>query len=258
MKLPSSIRGLLVDLDGTVYLGGNLLPGAREFLLRLRETQRRILFLSNNSSRSRAFYHGRLADLGLATERGEIFTSTSSALIYLSRHHPGARVFALGTPEFEEELRLTGVTLVQERADVVLLAFDKTLTYAKIAAAYGFLEAGATYLATHPDLLCPTEDGFIPDVGCFIALFEKATGRTPKVLGKPAAEMVSCALEALGLEAGEVAMVGDRLYTDIRMARLGGLLSILVLSGETRRADLKKGEDTPDFVVENLGEIGFE
>lgn len=256
--LPAKVRGLLLDLDGTVYLGDRLLPGAARFVERARARGVRLLFLSNNSSRSCAAYREKLRRLGLPVEASEVFTSTSAALVHLGRRHPGARVCALGTPEFEEELRAGGVRLVEDEPEVVLLGFDKTLTYEKIVRAYRALSAGAVYLATHPDVLCPTDEGFLPDVGCFLALFETATGRRPRVLGKPSEDMVRCALDLLGLEPGAVAMVGDRLYTDVRMANRAGLLSVLVLSGETREEDLGGAADRPDLVAEHLGDLSFE
>jgi HAD superfamily hydrolase (TIGR01450 family) len=257
ISLPQQIRGLLVDLDGTVYLGEKVLPGAREFLDRIRRAGKRVLFLSNNSSKSREEYLEKLGRMGLSVKGEEVFTSTAAAVVYLGREHPDAGVFPLGTPSFEKELAGEGVRLVPEDPDVVLLGFDKTLTYAKIEKAYRFLAGGSAYVATHPDVLCPTEDGFLPDAGCFIALFREATGRTPVVVGKPSAEMVRCALDVLDLGAGEVAMVGDRLYTDMKMARDTGLASVLVLSGETKSPDLEGLSDRPDFVCRGVGEIRF-
>ncbi len=258
ISLDAGIRGLLVDLDGTMYLGDRLLDGARDFARRIRESGRKALYLSNNSSRSRSSYGEKLRRLGVDADDSEIFISTNAAATYLRKEHPGAAVFPLGTPELIEELHAEGIRTDEKKPGVVLLGFDKTITYDKIRRAYDLLERGLPYVATHPDVLCPVDGGFVPDTGCFIAMFKEATGRVPVIAGKPSMLMARCALEELGIGPSQAAMVGDRLYTDMRMARDAGLKSVLVLSGETKRSDLDASEIKPDCVVEGVGDIGFE
>jgi HAD superfamily hydrolase (TIGR01450 family) len=161
----------------------------------------------------------------------------------------------LGTPAFEEELAKVGLECVEEAPEVVVLSFDKTLTYKKLENATLFLAQGLPYIATNPDLLCPTEYGYIPDCGSIAALLKAATGRKPKYIGKPNPEMIAMGLARMNADPGHCAMVGDRLYTDMEMAYRAGITSILVLSGETTRGDLQSAVTTPDYSFESVAEL---
>jgi len=258
MKRPiSAIRAFLMDMDGTVYLGKRLLPGAKGFFRLLDRRGLPYLFFTNNSSADRTLYRDKLAGMGLEVEADQIITSGEATALYLTAQTPYRRVFVLGTPSLEREFRDAGLELVDERPDAVVLGFDKTLTYAKLERACHLLLAGVPFVATHPDKVCPTEDGPIPDAGSMIALLRAATGRRPVVVGKPERRMVQMALRKLGpdCQARDVAIVGDRLYTDMRMGRRAGLTTICVLSGETKRADLRTTRDKPDYVVESIREL---
>ncbi len=258
MKRPiSAIRAFLMDMDGTVYLGKRLLPGAKGFFRLLDRRGLPYLFFTNNSSADRTLYRDKLAGMGLEVEADQIITSGEATALYLTTQTPYRRVFVLGTPSLEREFRDAGLELVDERPDAVVLGFDKTLTYAKLERACHLLLAGVPFVATHPDKVCPTEDGPIPDAGSMIALLRAATGRRPVVVGKPERRMVQMALRKLGpdCQARDVAIVGDRLYTDMRMGRRAGLTTICVLSGETKRADLRTTRDKPDYVVESIREL---
>ena len=209
-------RGFLFDMDGTLYLGDRSVPGAAQLLSFLNSSHRKYLFLTNNSSYSVAQYQEKLAKMGLPATKKQILTSTLATILYL-KDKGGIRIFPLGTPAFEQEMENHGFILTSQDPNWVVLAFDKTLTFQKICTAYQLIKDGVPFVATHPDILCPTSDGYIPDTGAMIALFQKATGISPTVIGKPQPRMVSMALKYLQLKNTEIAMVVDRLYTDIKM-----------------------------------------
>jgi HAD superfamily hydrolase (TIGR01450 family) len=254
-----SIGAFAFDMDGTTYLGGRLLPGVAQFLALLDRRGIPYVFLTNNSSKSRREYHAKLARLGLSCREDAVMTSGEATLRYLHRERPGARVFLLATPSFEAEAREAGIALVpsQAEADVLVLAYDMTLTFQRLADLCDGVRRGLPFIATHPDVNCPVDGGYLPDVGAFLACIEKATGRGPDlVVGKPGDLMVAALCERVALPAGRIAYVGDRLYTDVAMAARSGMLGVLVLSGETTLADLPGSAVTPDLVADGVGELG--
>ena len=252
----ANIRCFILDMDGTFYLGDRLLPGALELIALLRSRGIPFLFLTNNSSRQRAQYAARLRSLGLADLRDDqVFTSGEATAIYLGEHMPAARLFVAGTPALEAEFTDRGFELSAEDPDVVVLGFDTTMTYAKLWKLCDLVRAGKPYYATHPDINCPVENGFMPDIGAVIALVAASTGRQPDVIiGKPYPFIVEALVKKTGLPVGALAMVGDRLYTDIALGK-AGLSTILVLSGETHLADLPGSPYQPDLIVANLAEL---
>ena len=261
MKQPlRSIRAFLMDMDGTVYLGTRLLPGAKGFFRLLDRRGIPYLFFTNNSSRDRFLYRDKLAGMGLDVNADRIITSGEATALYITTRTPHRRLYVLGTPSLEEEFRRAGLVLAEENVDAVVLGFDTTLTYAKLERACHLLRGGAAFIATHPDNVCPTERGPVPDCGSMAALLRKATGVRPVVVGKPERRMVAMALKKLGpgYRARDVAIVGDRLYTDIRMGRRAGLTAILVLSGETKREELARTRDVPDYVFPSIRELAAE
>ena len=250
-----SAKCLLFDMDGTVYLGSKLLPGAAEFFAHLEEAGFPYYFLTNNSSRSRADYVQKLAGMGLPTPEEKIFSSGEATAIYLSRQRPGAKIYLVGTPSLEAEFGRFGFVLTDEDPEAVVLGFDTTLTYQKLVKLCDFVRAGLPYIATHPDINCPTEDGFIPDIGAMMALVQASTGREADVIvGKPYPPIVDAIVEKTGFSPGEIVMVGDRLYTDIALGQ-AGLGTVLVLSGEARLEDLPEAPHQPDLVVQDLAEL---
>ena len=258
MRRPlSSLRAFLMDMDGTIYLGHRLLPGAKSFFRFLGQRAIPYLFFTNNSSADRTLYRDKLRGMGLDVTPDQIITSGEATALYLATRTPHRRVYAVGTPSLERELRDAGLTLTDDRADAVVLGFDTTLTYAKLERACALLRAGAAFIATHPDKVCPTERGPVPDCGSMAALITKATGVRPTVIGKPHRPMVAMALRKLGgrIRPSEVAIVGDRLYTDMRMGRRAGLATILVLTGETKKSDLARARTRPDYVFESIREL---
>jgi len=247
-----NIKCFLLDLDGTFYLGEKLLPGASELLNLLVERNLDYLFLTNNSSKHAGQYVEKLGRFNVHVGREHILTSGEATTIYLQREMPNANVFIMGTRALEKEFENSGFGLVEDEPDVVVLGFDTTLTYKKIWKICDFIRDGYPYIATHPDINCPTETGFMPDIGSFIALIASSTGRKPDVvIGKPNDHMIEAVLKRTGHKKEEIAMIGDRLYTDIAMGRTG-IKTVLVLSGETKKSDLALSEIKPDIVVEDL------
>ena len=253
-----NIKCFLLDMDGTFYLGENLLPGALEFIDLLGNRNIDFLFLTNNSSKHADQYVDKLSNYGLTVGKEKILTSGEATISYLKKEKPDAKVFLVGTKALEQEFINGGFRLVDEHPDVVVLGFDTTLTYKKIWKLCDFIREGAPYIATHPDINCPTENGFMPDIGSFMAMIESSTGRSPDVIiGKPYDAMVDAVLDRTGFKKHEIAMIGDRLYTDIAMGSIG-IKTILVLSGETKLSDLKDCEIKPDIIVDDLmGVVGI-
>jgi HAD superfamily hydrolase (TIGR01457 family) len=251
----NAIRCYLLDMDGTIYLGDQLLPGAMEFLRLLEERDIQYYFLTNNSSKSKTQYVDKLARLGIPTSEEMVFTSGEATAIYIKKQKPGAKLYVVGTPPLEEEMRTHGFQLVQEDPDYAVLGFDTTLTYEKLWKLCDFVRAGLPYIATHPDFNCPTETGFMPDIGAMIAFVETSTGRLPdQVVGKPNTPIVESIVEKTGFPVEQLGMIGDRLYTDIALGA-AGLTTVLVLSGETNADDLAQSEFNPDYVMQDLAEL---
>ena len=211
-------------------MGDRAVPGAAAFVARCRAQGRRVLWVTNNCSR-RAAGAAKLNRLGFAATPEDVFTSGEATTLQL-RGEGVTRVFLLGTPSLEREFQDAGLTLTAEDPQRVVVAFDLGVTYEKLKQACRLVRAGVPFVATHPDLNCPTEEGPIPDCGALCALITAATGVSPQVIGKPHAGMAAAAARRLGLPPHQIAMVGDRLYTDIRMAVENGMTGILVLSGE--------------------------
>jgi 4-nitrophenyl phosphatase len=252
----STVHGFLLDMDGTFYLGDRLLEGALHFIDVLRQQNKQFIFLTNNSSKHRSQYAAKINHLGLPISEETVLTSGEATALYLRKHYPGADLFLVGTPSLEEEFRQHGFNLVQASPQLVVLGFDTTLTYRKLWALCDFVRAGVPYIATHPDFNCPTENGFMPDVGAMIAFVKASTGRQPDlVVGKPNRLIVDAASIKLDLPVDQLAMIGDRLYTDIALGQTSGITTILVLSGETKLADLNGSPYQPDYTFENLAGV---
>jgi HAD superfamily hydrolase (TIGR01450 family) len=259
----ANVRHVALDLDGTVYLGGTLLATTMPFLALLEELGIGYTFLTNNPSKSTADYLEHLRRLGIAAAPSQLYTSTQATIEHLRRHWPEVRrLFVLGTPGLCRDLETAGFTLLPDdpgaRPDAVLVGFDQTLTYARLCRAAWWITQGKPYFATNPDRVCPTDQPTVlVDCGSITAALEKATGCAPKaVLGKPDPAMLEGILRRHHLPAERLAMAGDRLYTDMAMARRAGAIGVLVLTGETTAAQARSGQPPPDFVFPSLGEFG--
>ena len=250
-------RGWLLDLDGTVYLGERLIPGAAETIRALRDAGRRVAFLSNKPLETRADYARKLTRLGVPAEPDDVINSSLVLARHLRALDPGAPVYVIGEPPMLAEMRAHGFD-VRDDADVrwVVIAFDRTFTYAKLDTALQAARRGARLIATNPDRTCPVEGGEIPDCAGMIAAVEAVTGKTVEaIVGKPSPIILEVALAALGVAAGDAVIVGDRIETDITMGKRLGLHTILVLSGITRPDDPRIALLAPDHVIRSIEDL---
>lgn len=257
---PSRVfSGYVVDLDGTVYLGGEPLPGAVDTLERLRRAGSRLVFLTNNPLRSAKSYAELLRGLGVQAVEREIITPLSVLTGYLRKQHPGAGVLTVAEPLVDQTLQAAGISVTTEpsAAAVVVVSFDRTFDYTKLLRAFRAVHRhGAVIVATNPDPFCPTPDGGLPDCGAVLAAVEACTGsRAEAVLGKPGPHMAAEVHARLGVPAADAAMVGDRIMTDVAMSRALRMTSILVLSGVTTASDLAGSGVQPDYVIQGIGEL---
>jgi len=253
----AGVKALLLDLDGTLYLGDRLFDWTPGFLAAARERRLRRLFMTNNCTRSAGQYAEKLARLGVEASADDVITSGQSAVLYLDEHPEIRRVYVLGTESLAGEVRASGKDVVADGADAVLVGFPTNLTYESLCEAAWQLQRGARFLATHPDPACPDPRGYLPDCGSVCRCLAAATGREPEeVFGKPSAWMLRLASARAGVGPGELAVVGDRLMTDIRMGAEHGMPTVLVLSGATSRDELARSPVQPDLVFEHVGALG--
>lgn len=255
MKNLKDIECFLLDMDGTVYLGGKLIDGAAEAIARMRE-QGKVLFITNNTSVSRADYAMKLRGLGVPADLNDIYTAGNATVDYLKERGITQRVFLLGTPRLQEEFTKSGIALCEDDPTLVVIGFDTGLRYDRLSKTCAFIRNGVPFIATHPDFNCPVRDGYIPDVGSFLALVEASTGRRPQeICGKPNAAMARGVLARTGCAPRRVAMIGDRLMTDMRFAVDNGLVSVLVLSGEATRDDAQKSGLKLDYILNSIADV---
>jgi NagD protein len=254
----SHIRHVVLDMDGTIYKGKKLFDCTLPFLARLRGLSIGYTFLTNNTSRSKADYVAKLRAFGIDAGVSQIFTPADSALVYLNDHHPNARHIAvLGTPSLCAQFEAAGFTVTWDDPEAVVVGFDTTLTFDRLCRTAWWISQGLPFIATHPDLICPTDEPTVlVDCGAVCAALTAATGRQPVVLGKPDPSILLDLCRALGLTPDRIAMVGDRIYTDMAMARRAGALGVLVLTGEATAADAAAQPQPPDLVLDDIGELG--
>ena len=249
-------QGYALDLDGTVYLGGALLPGAAETIARIRGQGSRVVFLTNNPLRSADSYAQRLTGLGIPAIPGDVVTPLGVLTAYLAERHPGLAVLTVAEPLVDQTLAAAGIKVTAEpaAAGVVVVSFDRTFSYAKLLSAYRAVRHfGASIVATNPDPFCPTPDGGLPDCAAMLAAVEACTGaHAEAVLGKPSEHMAAELLRRLAVPAREAAVVGDRLSTDVALARSLGMTSVLVLSGATTADEVPGSPQRPDYVIDGI------
>src|SRR4051794_29876943 len=262
-KKLAAIRHVALDMDGTIYRGDTLFESTDPFLSLMKELGIGYTFLTNNPSKSVTDYLEHLRDIGITATEQQLYTSTQATIEYLREEWPQInRIFALGTPSMCEEFASAGFILVPDspkaEPDAVIVGFDRTLTYDRLCRAAWWISGGKPYFATNPDRVCPTDQPTVlVDCGSICAALEAATGRAPSaVMGKPDPGMIRGILHCHGLAPENLAMVGDRLYTDIMMAHHAGVLGVLVLTGEATAAEAAKFSPAPDLVVADLAEFG--
>lgn len=258
-ELLRSKKLYLFDMDGTLYLGDQLYPFTIELLETLKKTGRKYLFMTNNSSKSVDDYMKKLAKLGISATREDFITSSQATAYYLKTHFPGAILYVCGTQSLKKELERSGfqVTESVEDTQVIVMGFDTELTFQKLHdVSYLLLtRESIPYIATNPDYVCPTEFGSVPDCGSVCDMIYNATKKRPIVIGKPSPLMPELAMEKWGYTKEETAVVGDRIYTDVKSAVNAGITGILVMSGETDEAILASSDVKPHLVLEDAGEI---
>jgi HAD superfamily hydrolase (TIGR01450 family) len=259
----AELRHVALDMDGTIYKGSTLFETTLPFLKVLKELGIGYTFLTNNPSKSLTDYLAHLGKFGISATAEQLYTSTQATIEYLKVEWPKVeRIFALTAPGTAQELAAAGFTLMEESADAepdaVVVGFDTTLTYARLCRAAWWISRSKPYFGTNPDQVCPTDERTIlVDCGSICAALQVATGKAPAaVLGKPDPAMIRGILQRHGLQAAQVAMVGDRLYTDMEMARRAGAFGVLVLTGETTASEAAKQSPPPDLVVSDLEEFG--
>ncbi|MDG6929276.1 MAG: HAD-IIA family hydrolase [Nitrososphaerota archaeon] len=262
MKRPDAVldrvmekKVMIFDGDGTLYIDTKKTPGAAAFLDYVAGAGKKFAIMTNNSSYSKRRHMKRIGrTLGRTLGDDELFVSTEAAADYLQAGGMG-RAFIVGTPDCVEDFRLRGVRFEEDDPDAVVIAFDRTLTYGKVRRAAGLIMKGKPYILTNPDMVCPTKGGYIPDAGSIAAMIKSATNKEPMaVTGKPSKIFLDHVLRELDAESSECVMFGDRVYTDIAMANDAGVLSVLLLTGETKAKDVR-GTRGPDIVIDSFGDL---
>lgn len=253
-----NINLFLLDLDGTLYVGNRLFDFTKKLLESIKAAGKKYLFMTNNSSKSAADYAKKLRRLGIEAAEEDVVTSSQATAHYLKIYYKGAKLYVCGTYSLKQELREEGFAITEalEEVDCIVVGYDTELTYQKLEDVCRLLnEKELPYIATHPDVVCPTEYGNVPDCGCICDMIFKSTGKQPVVIGKPEALMPEMAMQKLGYQKSETAVVGDRIYTDIKCGLNAGITSILVMSGETTKEILEVCEEKPHIVLQDCGEL---
>lgn len=255
----SNMKLFLFDMDGTLYLGDRLFDFTIPLLNAIRASGGTYLFMTNNSSKSVEDYIKKLAKLEISSTREDFITSSQATAYYLHKHHEGKTLYVCGTESLKKELRSEGfaVTKNLDKVECIIMGFDTELTFRKLHdVSYLLLtRPKIPYIATNPDLVCPTEFGSVPDCGSVCGMIFNATGRQPLVIGKPSPLMPILAMDRLGFTKEQTCVIGDRIYTDVKSGLNAGITGILVMSGETTPEILAESTDMPDIVLENAGEI---
>lgn len=250
------IKCFVLDMDGTIYLGNELFDFTQDFLNRVEATGREYYFFTNNSSKSQQAYMDKLRGMNIQIKSKQMMISSHVMIQYLKKYYPKKTIYIVGTPSLVKEFKDFKMPLVEENPDIVILGFDTTLTYEKISKACHYIRNGCIFYGINPDWNCPMEGGnFIPDCGSIAKLVEASTGRFPEFFGKPSRHTLNYIIEHTGYEPEEIAIVGDRLYTDIAVAQDSSVTSILVLSGESKKEDVEFSYVKPDIILNSLEDI---
>jgi HAD superfamily hydrolase (TIGR01450 family) len=249
----------LFDMDGTLYLGDRLYDFTKELLATIKENGGKYMFMTNNSSKSVADYIKKLDKLGIKSNYDDFITSSQATAYYLKKYHNGATLYVCGTESLKEELRANGFKTTEnlDETDLIVMGFDTELTFKKLHDVSKLLltRPNIPYIATNPDYVCPTEFGSVPDCGSVCDMLYNVSGRRPIFIGKPEPLMPILAMDKTGYSKEETAVIGDRIYTDIKSGINAGVTTVLVLSGETTREILDASPEKPDYIMESANEI---
>lgn len=273
----------ILDLDGTVYLSDTVFPETLPFLQRVRDHGADYVFFTNNATHSKRTYLKRLASMRIPTEPWQMQSSAETTLHYLKTRRPGKRIYLVGTPDLSSTFREADIPLYNDEIEsdhedagtgypfdlsteegrrqearhcpIVISSFDRTLTYEKVDTACRLIRNGAEFLATHPDLNCPSEHGLIPDAGSIAAVITTATGVKPRFFGKPYDDVISLIENISGVSRKDIVVVGDSLYTDVAVGVNNGTDAVLVLTGASRREDIPTSPVKPTYVADSIGDL---
>lgn len=252
-------RLFLLDMDGTIYLGNSIFDGTIDFLNYVKENGGRYVFMTNNSSKGTESYIEKLAKMDISATPEDFITSADATIDFMQGLKDEAVIYLCGTQSLKKQFSDAGFDIREELSDdinLLLLGYDTELSYRKLEDCCKLLGRGVRYMATHPDLVCPTEYGFAPDCGSVIEMLKTATGREPSdIIGKPQPAMALTAMKKYGCSKEETCLLGDRLYTDIACACNAGIDSIFVLSGEGTMDDIKKYNVNPTYIYKNIREL---
>lgn len=258
MERLRNIKLFLFDMDGTLYLGDRLYDFTKDLLAAIRNSGGRYMFMTNNSSKSVNAYIEKLKKLGIEANKEEFITSSQATTWYLKKHHAGQTLYVCGTQSLKQELEENGFTLTEDvdKTQCIVMGFDTELNFKKLHdISYMLCTRELPYIATNPDYVCPTEFGSVPDCGSVCDMIFNATGKRPVVIGKPEPLMPQLAMEHTGMSQAQTAVIGDRIYTDVKSGLNAGALAILVMSGETTQQILEASADKPDLVLDHAGQI---
>lgn len=253
-----NVKLFLFDMDGTLYLGEKLFDFTNELLGTIKASGGRYMFMTNNSSKSVKDYILKLKNLGIESDYDDFITSSEATVHYLKKHHPSAKLYVCGTASLKEEFIKEGFSLTENTDDTqcIVMGFDTELTFKKLKdISYMLCTRDLPYIATNPDYVCPTEFGSVPDCGSVCDMIFNATGKRPVVIGKPEPLMPQLAMEKMGIDRLQTAVIGDRIYTDVKSGINAGAISVLVMSGETTQEILDASPDKPDLVLSSAKEI---
>ncbi|MER6434114.1 HAD-IIA family hydrolase [Streptomyces sp900105245] len=248
-------HGYAFDLDGTLYIGDELIPGAERVVRELRESGSRVVFVTNKPLETSTSYAEKLTRLGIPAVVGDVVSAIDALVLYLRRHHPNAVLLPVAEQVVISELDSAGFTTTRypDQADVVVVSFDRTFDYDKLNRAYHAVRRGAAIVATNPDPYCPTPDGGLPDCAAMLAAIEACTGATAEaIVGKPSVHMAEAFLDRLQVPADQAAMVGDRVLTDVAMGKAAGMESVLVLSGATSAEQAALSNPKPTHIIDDV------
>ena len=247
----------LFDMDGTIYNDDKLFFGVKELMENIKKSGGRYVFLTNNSSKSVQVYIDKLTKMGIEVAEDNFFTSTQATILYLRKtcHYQNELIYALGTDAFKEELKKQNLNITDKLVDdikILLVGYDTELNYQKLIDASNILTKDVLYIATNPDLVCPTSFGFVPDCGSICYMLYNASKKEPIYIGKPKPEMIKTVLQKFNLHEDDAILIGDRLYTDIASGLNANVDTVCVLTGEATLDDLKVTEFKPKYILDNV------